>query len=317
VTVDSVKGKRVIVTGGAGVIGRELLKLLADKNANVLSVDREPLPIREPSGIRHIKRDLASDDLDELIEFQPQFIFHLAATFERSAESPEFWEANWHDNVIASHRTISLINAMKDLEIFIFASSYLVYSPSLYLRPSPVADIPCLKEESLKAPRNLCGAAKLYTEKEIDFAREYCRPSLRAVNARIYRVYGHGSKDIISRWIRAALSGEDINVYNRQNRFDYIFAFDVAQGLLTIAQSSKVEGVINLGSGVSRSIQEVLDILCGLFPGLEKRIKDMRDIEQPFEASCADLAKLKELTGWAPPTSLEEGIRAVLEFEKG
>ena len=42
----------------------------------------------------------------------------------------------------------------------------------------------------------------------------------------------------------------------------------------------------------------------------------MKDMNQPFEASCADLTRLKELTGWTPPTSPEEGIRMVLEFEQ-
>ena len=79
----SVKGKRVLVTGSAGVIGRELLKILKVKDANVLSVDRLPLPMGDYGEVKHIRMDLAVDNYDELIEFEPEFIIHLAAAFER------------------------------------------------------------------------------------------------------------------------------------------------------------------------------------------------------------------------------------------
>ena len=311
----SIKGKRIIVTGGAGVIGQELLRLLISKGANILSVDRCPLPEEDWSGVVHIEKNLATDDLDKLCDFQPQIIFHLAAAFERSKESPEFWSANWHDNILASHRIIGPVKKMSSLEVFVFASSYLVYSPSLYLSPSLPEKVVHLREDDSIAPRNLCGAAKYYTERELEFMKYVRNPSLRTIYARIFRVYGCGSKDVISRWVRAALFGQDIEVYNKQNRFDFVFARDVAEGLLRLVESANGEGPVNLGSGVARSIQDVLNLLIECVPTAQWRIQDI-DINEPFEASCADLARLKLLTGWLPPTSLEEGIRIVLEFEQ-
>ena len=307
-----IKDKRVFVTGGAGVIGRELLKLLIGKGASILSVDRQPLPKGDWAGVLHIQKDLAKDSLDELHDFQPQIIFHLAASFERSKESPEFWDINWHDNVLLSHRIVDLAKEMPDLEVFVFASSYLVYSPSLYLSPS-FHDVTYLKEDDRIAPRNLCGAAKYYTEKEIEFVKEVVNLSLRSIYARIFRVYGCGSRDVVSRWVRAALSGQDIEVYNKQNCFDFIFARDVAEGLLRLAENPNAEGAVNLGSGAARSIQEVLDCI-GENVG-QLRIRD-HGIKEPFEASCADLTKLKQVTGWTPPTRLEEGIKMIIEFEQ-
>ncbi|RLE08390.1 hypothetical protein DRJ00_06395 [Candidatus Aerophobetes bacterium] len=307
-----IKDKRVLVTGGAGVIGRELLKLLIGKGASIFSVDRQPLPKGDWAGVLHIQKDLAKDSLDELHDFQPQIIFHLAASFERSKESPEFWDINWHDNVLLSHRIVDLAKEMPDLEVLVFASSYLVYSPSLYLSPS-FRDVTYLKEDDRIAPRNLCGAAKHYTEEEIEFVKEVVNLSLRSIYARIFRVYGCGSRDVVSRWVRAALSGQDIEVYNKQNCFDFIFARDVAEGLLRLAESPNAEGAVNLGSGAARSIQEVLDCI-GENVG-QLRIRDL-GIKEPFEASCADLTKLKQMTGWAPPTRLEEGIKMIIEFEQ-
>ena len=308
-----ISGKRVVVTGGAGVIGRELLRLLSQKGASILSVDRHPLPDGDWPGVLHVAKDLATDSLDELRDFKPEIVFHLAAAFERSKESPEFWNLNWRDNVVLSHRIVDLAKEMPDLEVFVFASSYLIYSPSLYLSSSLRGDVVCLKEDDVIAPRNLCGAAKEYTESEIEFLKGVLNPSLRAIYARIFRVYGCGSRDVISRWVRAALRGQDIEVYNRQNRFDFIFAGDVAEGLVRLADSPNAEGTVNLGFGVARSMQEVLDLLAEHVPTAKRRMQDLGTTE-PFEASCADLTRLTQLTGWNPSTDLEAGINTIMDF---
>ena len=311
----SFTNKRVLVTGGAGVIGQELLKLLSDKQANVLSVDRQPLPRGEKSGVLHIRKDLALDTLDELVDFQPEIIFHLAATFERSKESPEFWKDNWLDNVLLSQRLCERLKEMRDLKVLVFASSYLLYATSLYLSPSLPKGVTYLKETDPIIPRNLCGAAKHYTEGEIRFVKEVENPSLRTVNARIFRVYGCGSKDVISRWVRAALSNQEIQVYNKENRFDYIFAGDVAEGLLKMAESPAAAGAVNLSYGTARSIEDVLSTLQQFVPNNSLKIKYMQSNE-PYEASCADISKLKQLTGWTPRTDLKKGIKMLLEFEQ-
>lgn len=311
----SLRGVRVLVTGGAGVIGRELLIRLREERAEILSVDRLPLPPGDWSGVRHLQLDLASDSLGALADFRPQIVFHLAASFERSEESPEFWATNWHDNTLASHRLLELVRDLPEVEALVFASSYLIYAPSLYLFPSVRADVVRLKETDLVAPRNICGAAKFYTERELDFV-DHLHPSLRTVSARIYRVYGRGSRDVISRWLRAALAGERIEVFSPENRFDYIFAGDVAEGLVRMAKSPEASGVVNLGSGVARSVQEVVDLLGACLPEHPLNLTHL-STQPPFEHSCADLTRLRQATGWTPPTSLEQGTKAVAAFERG
>lgn len=108
--------------------------------------------------------------------------------------------------------------------------------------------------------------------------------------------------------------GQDIEVYNRQNRLDFIFAGDVAEGLVRLADSPNAEGTVNLGFGVARSIEEVLDLLVEHVPTAKQRMQDLGTTE-PFEASCADLTRLTQLTGWNPSVDLETGIKIVTEFE--
>lgn len=311
---ESFKNKKVLVTGASGVIGRELLRYLIEEEAYIMSVDRLPLPEGDWSGVEHLQKDLATDDLDELVNFNPEVIIHLAAAFERSEESPEFWEVNWHDNMLVSHNVVNLTKKMTDLKTFVFASSYLLYNTELYMSDK-LQDVRFLKETDKLSPRNLCGGAKFYTEKELEFIQELFLPDLRVVNARIYRVYGRGSKDIISRWVRMCLEGETLEVYNKDNQFDYVFAGDVAKGLLTLAQSPEASGIINLATGTPNPVSNLLKnfIEEGILD--ESRIVDNGTTED-FEASCADISKLKEVTGWQPPTDLKTGIKKIIAYEK-
>ena len=306
--------RRVLVTGGAGVIARELLELLAARGATVLSVDRLPLPARAPAGIEHLRGDLAEIDLAPIVAFDPEVVFHLAATFERSVESPEFWDQSWADNVVVTHRLIEASAAMPALRAFVFASSYLVYRTSQYLFGSPPHDAVALAEDAPLQPRNLCGAAKLYGEAELAFARDVQRRPFRAVSARIFRVYGRGSRDVVSRWVRAALAGEPLELYHSRNRFDYVYSRDVAEGLIRLADAEDAAGPINLGSGRAREVLAVLDAIRRAV-GAPVEVREV-EVEEPYEASQADGRRLRDATGWQPRTTLEDGVARLVAHER-
>ncbi len=162
------------------------------------------------------------------------------------------------------------------------------------------------------APRNLVGLAQILHGKGVRFLWKTDR-KFRIVLARIFRVYGRGSRDVISRWVRAGLQKEPIEVWGRQNRFDFIFADDVAQGLMRLAESETAQGVINLGSGVARSIDDVVTILRTELDNLQ--VQDRRS-DDPIEASCADMSLFQQVTGWLPGTSIEEGIKQIIAYER-
>ena len=304
----------MLVTGGAGVIAGELLERLAAAGAEVLSVDRLALPGHAPPGVDHLVADLAVAHLDPVASFRPRYVFHLAATFERSVESPEFWDQNWNDNVVVTHRLAELADRSPEIEAFVFASSYLVYDPEQYSSVEPPAEAVALSEGSRIHPRNLCGAAKLYGEAELGFTQDVRRASFRTVMPRIFRVYGRGSRDVVSRWVRAALAGESIDVYHPENRFDYIFSGDVAEALVRMAIEPEAEGAINLGSGRSRP---VADVIVAIERATGSRVDARRrDVDEPFEASCADVGRLRTLVDWLPPTSLEAGVEQLVAHER-
>ncbi|RKX53658.1 MAG: hypothetical protein DRP50_05565 [Thermotoga sp.] len=105
------KNKRVLVTGGAGVIGRELIEKLLKKRAVIRCFDIAPQPRSFLGKVEYCQRDLTTLNPVEFTTFSPDIIFHLAATFERTEEDPEFWEDNFENNIILSHK---VINAAKN-----------------------------------------------------------------------------------------------------------------------------------------------------------------------------------------------------------
>ncbi|MCI4626898.1 MAG: NAD(P)-dependent oxidoreductase [Candidatus Magnetoovum sp. WYHC-5] len=305
------KRKKILVTGGSGVIGRELLFRLNDLHNDVLSVDKIPPTVDFlPDNTTFIKLNIALDDLKDIVAFNPEVIFHLAASFERSAESAEFWDTNWLDNTLLSHRIVEILRKCSSIQKFIFASSYLIYDPALYLKGESIG---FLKEKDYVSPRNLTGAAKYYTEKELAFMKEYVRPDVDIVNARIFRVYGCGSKDVVSRWVRDCLTNKEIELFNKENIFDFIYAGDVAEGLVRLSEVSNFTGCVNLGFGRGNSIADVIDVINNNLPC---KVNDSGTIIN-VEKSVADLTLLKRLTDWNPSTTLQEGIGKVIVYERG
>ena len=308
------KAKRVFISGGNGVIGNALVERLHQLGATLLVGDLKPQPRHWPASIRYRQGDLNYLAPWELAEFAPQVFIHLAATFERSTETYAFWEENYWHNVRLSHHLMTCAKDLPSLERVVFASSYLIYDPKLYNFPTPQSNPRSLLETDPIYPRNLTGVAKLNHEIELRFLEEFKGTQYSSVMARIYRVYGKYSRDVVSRWIRALLKGETLQVYRPEGVFDYIYAGDVAEGLLRLAQSGH-KGVVNLGTGRSRRVQDVLDVLKTHFPTMQTQDIDA-EATIPYEASQADTTLLEKLTGWRPTRTLEEMIPEIIAHER-
>lgn len=304
--------ERCVVTGGAGVIGAELVRSLRARGDAVRVIDVLPAPPDLDPEVDYVQADLADRGADAVASFDPTVIFHLAATFERSVEVPEFWHDSAHNNVVASAQVLHGAMRSPNLRRYVFASSYLIYDPSLYLFDEPVDTACSLREHDRIQPRNVCGAAKLLHEQEIALAARGETAQFSTIAARIYRVYGPSSRDVVSRWVRAAVRDEPIDVFGEESRFDYVYSADVADGLLRLADTDAT-GVVNLASGRARTVSEVVAALESHFPDLEVRGRLPSDT---YEGSEASVERLREITGWSPPTELERGVALLVAHER-
>lgn len=307
------RGRRVFISGGTGVIGTALVHKLLEEGAELFVGDLQPMPSAWAGRLRYRQGDLNYITSAELEAFGPEVFFHLAATFERSTETYEFWSENQTHNVDLSHHLMTCLKDCSALKKVVFASSYLIYDPMQYSFAAPAEEIQPLKESSPIRPRNMCGAAKLLHEIELEFLNHWKTGQYTTVCARIYRSYGKNSRDIISRWIRALLNGEPLKVYRKEGLFDYVYAEDVAEGLLRMAACEEATGIINLGTGRGRRVSEVVDVLRRHFPTLQAE-----EIESdiPYEASQADMERCERILGWKPTRMLEDTIPEMIAFEK-
>lgn len=308
-----VKNKRVFITGGAGVIGLELIPMLINAGAVVFVADLKLIPEIFKNKVIYRQGDLNDMSHFELEAFNPDIIFHLAATFERSSETFEFWEENFKNNIRLSHHIMSIAMKCKNLKRFIFASSYLIYDQSLYQFEKPQNTASRLKEDDPIQPRNLTGMAKLNHEKELLFLNEFSQVQFTSVCVRIFRGYGKGSRDVISRWVRHLLENKEISIYKPEGKFDYINSKDSAEGLYRIANCKKATGIVNLGTGSSRSVNEIINILKTFFPNAKMNFIDS-DIN--YEASEASTDELFKLIKWKPTLRLEQTIPEIIQYEK-
>ena len=303
------KNKRILITGGSGVIGKEIVNLIKQDNEICVADVKNNTDLE---GISYKRIDLARDSLNSLINYDPEVIFHLAAVFERSEESSGFWNQNYLNNIMLSHRVIDLALKISSLKKFVFASSYLIYDKNQYTYSDPAKKTKILQESTPVSPRNLCGASKYYTEKELQYIKKVHNIDFDAVSARIYRVYGKGSNDVISRWVRSCIKGETIHLWGNENSYDYIHSRDVAKGLIKLAEN-RSPSIVNLGSGISNSIGDVISLLKKKFPNM---VINQMEYTGPYEKSQADVSVLQNCTNWVPDLSIESGINDIINWEK-
>ncbi len=306
------KNKKVFISGGAGVIGREMVKKLVKRGAIVMVGDLQEIPNGFPECVIYRKGDLNYITQQELDSFNPEIFIHLAATFERSTETYGHWEENFWHNIRLSNYLMTLMRNVPALKRVVYPSSYLIYNKELYNFDSPQGKPVKLQEEDPISPRNLTGMAKLVHEMELEFLSNFKSDKFTSICARIYRGYGKNSRDVISRWVRDLISGKKIDVYRPEGWFDYMYAEDSAEGLIRLANITD-SGIVNLGTGRSRKVSDVIKVLKDYFPNMKANYIES-DIK--IEASEADITKLKSLINWLPERDLEDTIPEIIEFEK-
>lgn len=310
---NNLKGKKVFVTGGSGVIGRELLPKLIDSGAIVFSGDLKPAPSEYIGKLLFREGDLNSLTQQEFDDFSPEILIHLAAAFERSLESDDFFEPNFTHNLQLTQHIFELSKNSKSVSRVIYASSYLVYDSQLYLGKTAIDTSTELNEQSLISPRNLVGLSKYYGERQLEFLSPNSEGKLQWAAIRIFRGFGKNSNCVISRWVRDLIQGNEIEVYGLESSFDYIYSEQTAEALLRVANQDDAKGVFNLGSGLSTPILDIVKLLREEFPEAKIRY-DNREVK--LEKSRASIEKLNQTINWVPNKSIKDSIKEIIEHEK-
>lgn len=303
--------KKVLVTGGAGFIGSELVRQLAREGCAVVAVDslvngrRENLEDVTEGDVRLVVADIR--DTGEMASLLPgvDVIYHLACLGVRhSIHGP----AENHE--VNATATLGLCRAAR-VRRFVYVSTSEVYGTA---RWAPMT------EEHPTYPNTVYGASKLAGE---CYARAYHRTyGYPTVMVRPFNTFGPrchhegDSGEVIPRFLLRCMAGRPMTVFGdgEQTR-DFTYVGDTARGIALAGWTDAAVGqTLNLGSGgeisVSRLAREVA-AACG-----RERAPVEHTDPRPGDVLrlCADSSRAKDLLGFEPQVSLRAGLERLLHW---
>lgn len=293
---------KVVVSGGLGFIGSHLVDALVTAGNEVHVIDLEE-PRRNqsrfnPSAIYH-QVDVRDEEWVERIMIRTDQVFHLAAA-ARVQYSIDFPKESSDVNV---NGMLTLLEGARKAKVrrFVYSASSAAYGAQ---------DETVLSEDMAAHPMSPYAAQKLYGEILCEtWTRTYGLPT---VSLRYFNVYGprldpDGPYALLM-GVFLRKSGEPLTITGdgSQTR-DFIHVSDVVRANL-LAATSEVVGngeVINIGSGVSVSVNEVACMFGGPVKYIPERL-------EPHD-TCASIQRAKDLLGWNPTVELKHGVQVLLE----
>jgi UDP-glucose 4-epimerase len=308
--------QRVLVTGGAGFIGSELVRQLAGRGFAVQVVDNLVNGRRENlDGVLGEDVELAVADVRDqqrmaVLLRDVDIVFHLACLGVRhSIHSPiENHEVN-------ASATLGLLDAARKAGVrrFVYVSSSEVYGTA---RTAPIT------EEHPTLSMTVYGASKLAGE---SYARafwetyQYPTVVLRPFNAYGPRCHHEGdSGEVIPKFMLRCLAGKPMVIFGdgTQTR-DFTFVGDTAGGILAAGLSDASVGqTLNLGSGKEIQITELAKTISHVLGKPDAEIVHAEPRPGDVLRLLADSSKAKRVVGFQPTIPLRDGLARLLDWYK-
>lgn len=292
-------GKRILVTGASGFIGTHLCDRLCQNGAEVHAVSRQE---RTADANMHWWQGNMEDfeAVQNLFQtIKPDVIFHLSGNVTGVADL-ELVLPTFHSLLGSTVNLLTVATQMCCDRIVLIAS---LEEPELDRA-----------EITLASPYAAAKwASSAYSRM---FHQLYQTP---VVLARIFMSYGPGQnvRKIIPSVALSLLQGEAPKIASGQRLVDWIYIDDVIEGLLSVVQMPKVEGLtLDLGSGTLVPIQSVVQELINIInPEIEPLFGALPD--RPVEkVRVANIAHTYDKLGWQPVTSLEKGLVQTVNWYK-
>lgn len=296
---------KAILLGGSGFIGTHLAQALLQAGYDVAVYDRRlPSPKAQSAAVRYCVGDLFSPDPLELRALLRGAgpVFHLAWR-ALPVESNRRAIADVEDNLVGSLRLLEACAQAEVSRVIFFSSGGSVYGPAQSLP---------INEAHPTEPRSAHAINKLAVEKYLGLYHH-----LRGLDYVILRPgnpFGpfqdpNGGQGAIAAFVARAFAGRPLEVWGDGSVVrDYFYVTDLAQAALLAATTPHSVTVYNIGSGVGRSIHDVLAAVRGLAQrDLEVHWLPGRPVDVP--ANVLDARRANSLLAWKPLVPFEEGLR--------
>ena len=310
---DFYRGRRVMVTGGTGFIGLNLIRALQQLNAEIRVLARSDPPAESQEDVARVtvfRADLRDAPVVRKALDGCSVVFNLAAHSGSTTSNLEPFE-DLDVNLRAQLTLLEESRRLEPLPTIVFPSSRLVY------RPTQNVPVP---ETALTGPLSLYGVHKLAAEHyHLLYQQLY---GVRPVILRITNAYGPLARatsnryGIINWFIHLAVTDQVLPIYGDGHQLrDYIHVDDVVAAFLLAGSSPRAAGAtFNLGSGRGVSFRKMAETVVEAAGG--GRIE-----QQPWPEDAArvetgdfvaDITRIKQTLAWEPAIALETGLRRVV-----
>ncbi len=279
----------VVVTGAAGFLGSAVVQALLRRGDAVVGIDRREQAPRP--GLPALTADLLDgNDAVEDALMRAHTVIHLAARPGVRDSGPDVARLRHRDNVLATSRVLALVP--RDVPLLVTSSS------SVY---GGATSGPSRESDPLR-PRGGYARSKVEVE-------HLCRRRLEkggvTIIARPFTVVGEGQRPdmALSRWLAAAAAGQPLRIFGSLARTrDLVDVRAAARALIALAGKG-APGVVNVGTGVGHSLQEMVDAVAGAV-GRRVRVSMEPAAAEEVPDSLADVDRLRRLAGFVPRTDL-------------
>ena len=297
---------KFVVTGGAGFVGSNIVKLLVKEGHDVTVVDNLHSGKKENldsvfNNIKFEQCDIRDVGLLEDIVRDVDGVFHQAAltVVQDSFDNPQ----EYHDvNVVGTENIFKL--GKKNQFRVVYASSSSVYG---HKKNMPI------KEDAKREPINPYGQTKLDDEYLFD---KYSKDGAEIIGLRYFNIFGIGQTlqyaGVITKFLDRIRQGKPPIIFGKGQQIrDFVHVEDVALANILAMKNPKANFLLNVGTGEAMTILQLADMMIKI-SGLKTVPVFERPLEGDIEKSQADITLVKELLNWEPREKLSEWLKEIL-----
>jgi len=298
------------VTGGAGFVGSNIVKLLVKENHDVLVIDNMHTGKKENLEEIFDKIEFCELDIRNILELENKIkdvdgIFHEAAL--TIVQESFLMEEEYYDVNVKGTENIFKIAEKYGIKV-VFASSSSVYGNT--------EKIPII-ENNERNPINPYGKTKLEDE---FLAEKYSKKGVSIIGLRYFNIFGKGQTGsyagVITKFVNQLKEKKAPIIFGDGSQIrDFIFVEDIAQSNLSAMLSKINFGFFNIGTGKTTTILQLAKFLIKLY-NLEISPEFSDPLDGDVQKSQANIKKTQQLLNWTYKIDIEEGLEKMIKLKK-